>query len=241
MDDLQKLLARLPVPANVKPMAPEEFQRMTQQISQEQANDIAIEREMRYAAKLAGSSGLNRKFLSCNFENYYCNERGQHIALAAAKQFVERFSEHMSTGSGFLFMGAPGTGKNHLASAMANALMAKNRSVMVLSVMDILGRVRESYSTNESERQLIKAFCKPELLIIDELGLQRGTLDEKLWLHRIINERLYAMRPTGFLTNLNMDGLSELLEKRTYDRMCEGVAMRVKFDWQSYRGGNHAA
>ncbi len=241
MNDLQRLLERLPVPANVKPLAADEFQRVTQQISQVQSNEIALERELRHAAKLAGKSGLNRKFLSCKFENYYCDARGQHQAVAAAKQFVERFAEHVSTGSGFLFMGNAGTGKNHLAAAMANALMARNRSVVVLSVMDVLGRVRESYATKAPEQKLLDEFCKPELLVIDEVGLQRGTVDEMLWLTRIIDKRLYAMRPTGFITNLDMAGLKDTLGERAFDRLREGVAMRVKFDWPSYRGGDHAA
>ncbi|MCH4294205.1 ATP-binding protein [Shewanella sp. 3B26] len=190
---------------------------------------------MRRSQALVGKSGLNKHFLKCSFNNFKVEQRGQAQALAAAREYVARFAEHASVGRGFLFYGNPGTGKNHLASAMANALMATNHSVVLLSVMELFAKARTSFE-GVSEERIFAEFCRPELLILDEIGLQRGTADELLWLTRVIDRRLYANKPMGFITNLNANELQGLLGERGYDRLKDAVGMRVRFDWPSLRG-----
>ncbi len=49
--------------------------------------------------------------------------------------------------------------------------------------------------------------AKSILLVLDEVGIQRGSNGEKVILNQVIDRRLSSMRPVGILTNLNHDEL----------------------------------
>jgi len=231
--ELHRLLKKMGCPENVKPFDRELI------AAEKRQSEIAsaAAHQQRVIEKLMGSSGLNTHFLECSFDNYVIENDEQRRVVDIAKRYVDKFDELLATGKGFLFLGTPGTGKNHLASAMANALMRRRYSVVLISVMDLFARLRMSYSDKSlTEEKLIAEFMKPQLLVIDELGLQRGSADEVLWLTRIIDKRLYGRRPTGFITNLNQKALHELLGERGYQRVQDAVSVAVPFNWPSYRG-----
>lgn len=237
LSDLERIMAK--VPPHIKPASREEIE----QRKREDEIKLSQEHRMRVSAAIVGKSGITPSFLKCTFDNYQCSCKGQYVARDAAKRFADDFAEHASNGSGFMFMGSCGTGKNHLASAIAVDLMRRHHIVVMVSVMDLMARVRESYSGAVTEERLLADLCRPELLIIDEIGLQRDTLDERLWLTRIIDKRLQAKMPTGFITNLDTEGLKAMLGERAFDRLRDAVALRIKFNWPSHRGKgiDHAA
>jgi DNA replication protein DnaC len=231
--ELSKLLTRLNAPSGIRPVSREHIADLKRKSEQDAYKDHVARKNK----KLMDLTGLNTHFLSCHFDNYCCERKDQFEAVEKAKRYCEKFSEYSAVAKGFLFSGTSGTGKNHLASAMVNELVAKNHFVVLLSVMDLLAKVRESYKNPAiSEEKLINDFLRPDLLIIDELGLQRGSVDEVLWLTRIIDKRLYAKKPTSFITNLKKSELQDLLGERAYGRILESVGIGVLFSWPSYRG-----
>ncbi|WP_261921801.1 ATP-binding protein [Shewanella sp. NFH-SH190041] len=224
-------------PANAKPRTWEDIQAERREAEKSYAAEFDARYMQAKLQKLFGESGINQHFLSCTFDNFEVQLPEQQKALDYAKRYAELFADYASKGKGFMFSGTPGTGKNHLASAVANYLIAKNKPVVLLSVMDLLSRAKASYGKpGVTEERLLKEFCRPELLIIDEIGLQRGTQDELLWLTRIIDKRLYANRPTSFITNLGSKELRELLGDRSFDRIKDATAFFVPFHWMSHRG-----
>lgn len=78
-------------------------------------------------------------------------------------------------------------------------------------------------------------LCKVDLLVLDEVGIQRGSNGEKVILNQIIDRRLSSMRPVGILTNLNHEELLGALGARVIDRLQMDGGMWVNFDWGSYR------
>ncbi|EEG8997201.1 DNA replication protein DnaC, partial [Salmonella enterica] len=135
----------------------------------------------------------------------------------------------------FVFSGGPGTGKNHLAAAIGNHLLAGGHSVLVVTIPDLMLRVRECYDGGQSEASLLDDLCKVDLLVLDEVGIQRGSSGEKVILNQVIDRRLSSMRPVGVLTNLNYEGLLDSLGERVIDRLQMDGGMWVNFDWGSYR------
>lgn len=235
--EVDKLLKRLGCPEHIQPDPPEVHRQKIRELQRRDEVIKSNEHRSRLNNALFGKSGLNAHFLSCSFENYQVERADQRKALEVAKRFVEKFVELSAVGKGFLFIGTPGTGKNHLAAAIANALMARHHSVVLLSVMDLFSRVRESYNDRSlTEERLIAEFMRPELLIIDEIGLQRGSVDEMLWLTRIIDKRLYGHKSTGFITNLDTAELQKVLGERAYERLLDAATVAVTFNWPSYRG-----
>lgn len=121
-----------------------------------------------------------------------------------AKSYAQNFGAGFAS---FVFSGGHGTGKNHLAAAIGNHLLSGGHSVLVVTIPDLMLRVRECYDGGQSEASLLDDLCKVDLLVLDEVGIQRGSNGEKVILNQVIDRRLSSMRPVGILTNLNHDEL----------------------------------
>ena len=107
--------------------------------------------------------------------------------------------------------------------------------MLVVTIPDLMLRVRECYDSDQSEAALLDDLCKVDLLVLDEVGIQRGTTGEKVIINQVIDRRLSSMRPVGILTNLNYAELSSTLGERVMDRMQMDSGMWVNFDWESHR------
>ena len=67
------------------------------------------------------------------------------------------------------FLGPPGTGKSHLAIALGVEAVKAGRSVYFCTLADLLGQLaRAEREGRLTER--IRFFCRPALLIVDEIG-----------------------------------------------------------------------
>lgn len=180
---------------------------------------------------------LPKRFADRTFESYIAKEKGQRYALKISKLYADKFEERLEIGGGMVMCGSPGTGKTHLAAAIANQVIESGRNVVFVSAMKALRRVKSTFGNNsiENEDDVIRSFRQPDLLIIDEVGVQYGSDAEKLILFEILNGRYEDMRPTIVLSNLEEDDLSTFLGARVVDRLYEGGGAVVPFTWGSYR------
>jgi len=80
----------------------------------------------------------------------------------AALAFIERKAN-------IALLGPPGVGKSHLACSLAVAACHGGYSVLYVTLDDLVRRLRAAETGNRLATQL-KAFCKPALLVIDEIG-----------------------------------------------------------------------
>jgi hypothetical protein len=84
-------------------------------------------------------------------------------------------------------------------------------------------------------REAVKWFVEPDLLVLDEIGVQYGTETEQKILFRIIDLRYEEMKPTILISNLAIPAFTEFVGERVVDRMRENGGMLFAFDWESYR------
>lgn len=183
---------------------------------------------------------IGKRFQRCNFESYKsANEQSEKIKIKC-QQYAENFTENFKLGYGLILSGKPGTGKNHLAAAICNAVMESGKSTLHTTVMKMIRRIKTTWrkDSEEQEQRAILSFCKPDLLVIDEVGVQFDSQTEKLLLTEIINERYERMLPTILISNLTIDQLKEALGDRIIDRFRDGGKVLV-FDWDSYRKSTH--
>jgi len=184
------------------------------------------------AEKIFGRSGICELHRNCSFDNFHVTTDGQRQALDSAKKYAEWFGTGFAS---FVFTGGCGTGKNHLAAAIGNALLHSGRSVLIVTVPDLMLRARACYDEGRSESMLLSELCAVDLLVLDEVGVQRETKNEFVLLNQIIDRRLASMKPVGILTNQTISELTQTLGVRIMDRLTMDDGMWVKFEWGSYR------
>ena len=145
------------------------------------------------------------------------NER----AIRIAKRYVERFDQMYENNQGLLFYGPPGTGKTHLATCIANALLEKQVNVVMTTFIRIakIGLMR-----NDDDSVLMGNVINAQLLIIDDLGAERGTEFAQEQVYSFIDKRNEKRKPTIITTNLSMEQLKKpdaLQQQRIYDRILQ--------------------
>jgi DNA replication protein DnaC len=67
------------------------------------------------------------------------------------------------------FLGPPGTGKSHLATALGVEAVKAGRSVYFGTLADLLGQLARAEREGRLQERL-RFFCRPALLIVDEIG-----------------------------------------------------------------------
>lgn len=208
----------------------EKEERERAEAGEKERKDIAIRNAIKSAA-------IPKRFMERTLGNFVSETPEQTKAHAIASGYAENFRDCMKSGRSLVFCGTPGTGKTHLAIGIAHQAITDGYSAGFISAMNAVRRVRESYrrGSDETERQAIDAFARPDLLILDEVGQQRGTDDEAMLLFDIINARYEAVRPTIVISNLDLAGIRKYLGDRSFDRLREGGGTAVQFTWESYR------
>ena len=180
---------------------------------------------------------LPPRFKSKDFNGYEANSDKSKKALMACQKYADNFDTRLSAGGGMIFCGEAGTGKTHLASAIINKIIHDQYASVFMSALAATRHVKATYAKDsyKSESDAIKDFLRPDLLVIDEVGVQFGTDAEKIILFEIINQRYQHVKPTILISNLTLDELSEYIGERVVDRMYEGGGAVLSFDWGSYR------
>lgn len=210
--------------------------------AREKAEREAKEREDRRQVwtRKIGEAGIPERFQNRNLQSFVAETGQQARALAFAQDYADRFDQALATGRSALFIGRPGTGKTHLAVGIGLRIMHRDsRTVLFTTTMRAIRRVKDTWSreSGESETQAIAALVFPDLLILDEVGVQFGSDTERLILFDVLNERYEKRRPTLLLSNFDLAEVRVYLGERVYDRLREDGGEVVVFDWDSYRGG----
>lgn len=187
---------------------------------------------------LSNASGIPARFAAASFNEYQAVEPSQRVVLAICRGFADEWPDNLAAGTSLVFTGGPGTGKTHLAAAIANTVISRHvGSVQFGTVATLLRRIKSTYSkeSQSSEQRAIDELLRPDLLILDEVGVQVGSEHEKLLMFEILNGRYQELRPTILISNLNTESLEFFLGQRIMDRYRECGSI-LAFDWQSYRG-----
>ncbi len=189
--------------------------------------------------RLMESAAISSRYINCDFDNYVIDLPGQQTALDVCRDYAEHFEDRARKGSCLILCGNPGTGKNHLASAIARAVLSMGRSVLLATAYEIIARIRQTWQRgigNSTELEVIRGFAEVGLLIIDEVGKTFGSDGERVHLFEVIDHRSRDLKPTIILSNEGVEGVEEYLGPAAFDRLCQNGDLLL-FDWQSYRRG----
>ena len=173
--------------------------------------------------------------------------------------------EYAESPSGWLvFTGPHGSGKTHLAAALANRCIARGRLAIFVHVPDLLDHLRSTFAptSDVSYSDMLEQVRSTPLLILDGLGAQSETPWAQEKLQQIINHRYNAQLPTVVTTanemgeldpytraRLEAEGLSRVVEVRSrgpepvrrLGRIPPEMLRRMTFETFDIRGNNPTA
>jgi DNA replication protein DnaC len=158
--------------------------------------------QQRLSQSLIKSARIPRGYSHCELSNFEIHTDTQRAAHRKATRLVDQFPVFEK---GLLFYGDTGVGKTHLAVAlMREAILKKNARAIFYETRELLKLVRETYggSTELSELDVLRPVLEAEILVLDDLGLEKKSewVDETLGL--VINTRYSERRLTVITTNL---------------------------------------
>ena len=187
------------------------------------------------------SVSIGIRYQDKTWDDYRPTCRDAERSLEAVRGYAREFFAHRSTGTTLFLVGNPGTGKNLLAACLCRDVVAQGFTALHTTAAKLIRRIRESWRRDgDGENSALATFVLPDLLVIDEVGMQKGTDDEAIRLFDVINERYESMLPTVIISNLNVEDLGKYLTVRTMDRLLERHVL-VPFTWESYRRMRMAA
>ncbi len=163
---------------------------------------------------------LGKRFQKCTFDNFITRE-GTEIAIKAAKEYAENFPP--PNGEGMLFLGKCGTGKSHLAAAIAHEVKKKGFTTVFASVPETLSRIRATYDRGieETEAQLMYGLKEASLVVLDDLATEKRTDWKQEIIYEMVDARYRNELPVIVTTNANPQQLKKQVGERTYDRLIE--------------------
>lgn len=153
----------------------------------------------------------------------------------AMQKYVDKFAEFKEQGKGLLLYGSVGTGKTYAACEVANALIDRGYPVLVTNFARLINTLQGTFEKQE----YIDSLNKFQLIIIDDLGIERDTSFAREQVYNIIDGRYRAGLPMIITTNLSIDKIKkpdDIENKRIYDRIlercfpleCNGKSRRLK-------------
>ncbi len=123
-----------------------------------------------------------------------------------------------------ILSGHSGSGKTHLAAAIANLRIRIGQSVFYVSAPDLLDHLRSAFlpGSEVPYDELFNKVRTAPLLVLDDLGAQAGTPWAKEKLDQLLTYRFNSELPTVIVTIVPVAQLDERLHTRLTDsRLCQ--------------------
>ena len=171
-----------------------------------------------------------------NFDNF--RPRG-HVGLrpALADSLEQAFNQAQmfarSHKGWLLLSGGYGSGKTHLAAAIANFSVDLGIPTLFITVPDLLDTLRFSYDDpNATFEQRFEEIRNAPLLVMDDFGTQNATEWAQEKLFQILNFRYINKLPLVVTTNLLLEEMEPRIRSRLDD---PELVTRVNIKAQDYR------
>jgi DNA replication protein DnaC len=195
----------------------------------EQERRIALQTKV---SRLFEQSKLGERFKSRTFENFTQNKNNER-AYNAAKKYSENFKQYKSEGAGIIFSGTYGTGKTHLAAAISIELINQGIPVVFGTLINLLGKIRQTYHNDEDEWEVLNIYTSADLLVIDDLGKEKPSEWVLEKLYSIVNDRYENNKPIIITTNYDHE---TLVKRLTVNGNCETAESIVSRLYEMCRG-----
>lgn len=191
-------------------------------------------REKARADELRKQQEESRKDWMRGFEAFtFDADNGKNPTMAFARKYMERWDSILAERLSFTLSGGVGCGKTYAAAAIANAVLDKGYRVWMVTapaLVELMG-----FETCERTMNRLKVF---ELVVIDDLGAERGTEYAKQKIFEAIDTRKNAGLPTIITTNLDMERDDPDLSYQRILSRVNGFAPQFRCRGEDLRAGD---
>ncbi|MCI0492963.1 MAG: IS21-like element helper ATPase IstB [Planctomycetes bacterium] len=140
-------------------------------------------------------------------------------------------------GKDVLFLGPPGTGKSHLVQAIGHAVIKAGFAVLYRSIFDVVRDFLHDEALG-GEDKVMGRYLKPDLVIIDDMGMKQLPKRSGEYLFEIIMRR-HELRSTIMTSNRPLEDWGKLVgdvpaATAILDRFLERAEL-IQITGKSYR------
>jgi len=165
-------------------------------------DELAIRKERRIARRIKTAAFRELKTLEDFDWRFNTSIKRKTIYEMATGKFIREQRD-------VLFVGPPGVGKSHLAQAIGYQAIKLGFLVRYRSIFDLVRDFRRDEALGGEERILVK-YLKPELLIVDDMGLKQLPAHAGEHLFEIVMRR-YENRSTIMTSNRPIEEWGKLI------------------------------
>lgn len=185
----------------------------SEELEQEEKSKIKAEQDRRFFEML--QRDIPKRFYNSKLEDF---------------ENIDKIVEWVKNPSGNLFItGQCGTGKTHLAVAIAHHLREKtNKRCTFVNTSSLFLSLRNSFNCSENtEYDIIKKYSTADIAIFDDIGSQKiSEYVIESW-YNIINNRYGEELPSLFTSNMTLSEISSQISDRIASRIASGIIFEL--------------
>ena len=165
-------------------------------------DELAVRQQRQIDRRTKAAAFRERKTLE-DFEwDFTRSIKKKQLFDLAAGDFVRQHRD-------VLFCGPPGTGKSHLAQAIGWQLIRSGWTVLYRSIFDAVRDFLHDEAF-EGHDKMLSTYLKPDLLILDDMGMKRLPKRSGEYLFEIILRR-HELRSTMMTSNRPLEDWGKLI------------------------------
>lgn len=195
-----------------------------------QTREVERKAKRRYMQQVFDRYSLiNPELQKVTLEDYEPTNQSQIRAKKSAEKYINIFDKENPFN--LMFAGEVGVGKSHLAKCIADGVMDKTvteseykqgkrgYNAIFISVPKLLRKIRATYNDKSevSEEQIYQTLEKVDLLVLDDLGVEKQSEWATERIFDLIDSR-QGMH-TIFTTNIAYSDLEQLKGERDFSRI----------------------